>query len=563
MKTLKLIAAFFILSVFTNPASAETLKANSKIDGVVVFSDRALITRSAEVNLSQGSHQIIFENLPGILEPDSISSKGEGEAKVKLFGVRIDTKQLTESQPPRVQEIERQLLGLQARELAIQDSKKIAAAKEEFLMSIKAASSEQIGKDIVTKTPSVPDVQKLLEVLDKELNAAYQINRESDFEMQEIYRKRDQLQRELNEINQNFYQKQQVSLIVDLEAETNGRFHLTVSYRVPQASWEPIYEARATSPAKDVQLIANALVRQRTGEDWENVQLELSTARPALGGRMPEIQPWYLQKYEPPVLYRRETRAGLASMREAEMLKSADFQSGAVAADNMVAAQAPMPASIPTATIETQGATVHFKLPHQESIASNWQPRKVTVQNFTFPAEFANEVTPRLALFAYLRAKVQNNSETILLPGQVQIFLDSAFVGSSFVDLVGVNEKFDLYLGVNDKIRVEQKQLTAKEDVSVLAGFHGKIKTIDYVYLTTIENFQREEADIHVFDQVPVSQNDEIKVDQIKMDPKPTEQDPEKPGVSIWKFKIAAGAKQTIKMSYQVKHPVEFKVPNL
>ena len=43
------------------------------------------------------------------------------------------------------------------------------------------------------------------------------------------------------------------------------------------------------------------IVQQSTGERWEDVNLSLSTARPSLAAVLPELDPWYLNVYTPPV----------------------------------------------------------------------------------------------------------------------------------------------------------------------------------------------------------------------------------------------------------------------
>jgi hypothetical protein len=42
-----------------------------------------------------------------------------------------------------------------------------------------------------------------------------------------------------------------------------------------------------------------AEVRQSTGEDSEGVTLKLSTAQPSIGGREPELSPWFINKLQP------------------------------------------------------------------------------------------------------------------------------------------------------------------------------------------------------------------------------------------------------------------------
>ncbi|NJL13637.1 MAG: DUF4140 domain-containing protein [Microscillaceae bacterium] len=54
----------------------------SKIVAVTVFSDRAEITRQAEIYLEKGSHRLQFAKLPPSLMPDSLRLSGIGPARL-------------------------------------------------------------------------------------------------------------------------------------------------------------------------------------------------------------------------------------------------------------------------------------------------------------------------------------------------------------------------------------------------------------------------------------------------------------------------------------------------
>ena len=64
-----------------------------------------------------------------------------------------------------------------------------------------------------------------------------------------------------------------------------------MSYRVTGANWTPVYEARLTAAADkpEISLVRRAELRQRTGEDWSDVALTLSTTRSAGGTRAPDL----------------------------------------------------------------------------------------------------------------------------------------------------------------------------------------------------------------------------------------------------------------------------------
>jgi predicted secreted protein len=89
------------------------------------------------------------------------------------------------------------------------------------------------------------------------------------------------------------------------------------------------------------------------------------------------------------------------------------------------------------------------------------------------------------------------------------------------------------------------------------------MKTVNFSYLTTIKNFTPQEANVALIDQVPVSQSNEIKVEQVSFEPKWTEEKKDKPGVYHWKLLVPTGGKQEVKSSYRVSYPVDFQVDGL
>jgi hypothetical protein len=72
---------------------------------------------------------------------------------------------------------------------------------------------------------------------------------------------------------------------------------LAVSYAVPSAGWQPIWEARLEPGEAKVELALHGSVWQRTGEDWKDARLAVSTAAPARGLFVPDtLCPQHLDK---------------------------------------------------------------------------------------------------------------------------------------------------------------------------------------------------------------------------------------------------------------------------
>ncbi len=557
----RILAVMVGVALVGGVAAAEPIDASSKITDVTVFPDRALVTRRAELRLPPGLSEVLVGPLPGAIEEDSVSAKGEGETKVKLLGAKVVTRQLETAPSPKVHELEEQIKRLGDQMRQEQNAKEVSRQKREFLASIKAASVQEIGKDIITKLPSAADISGLLTTIEEGLASTYQKDLEVDIALRKLQEELDKVQRELAQLR-GVGGRQETAIVVELEAENAGRFDLEVSYRVPGATWEPVYEARANGEGSMVELTSYGVIRQNTGEDWSDVSVSLSTAKPAIGGRMPELEPWWLRKSEPV-----ELQAAMSFERKRAYGKRADVEEGlaknGAPADALKKAALQEVSEIAQASAATKGPAVVFTLARRETILADWQPRKSPIAVHALPAQLAYEVTPKLSPYAYLRAKTTNNTDLVLLPGSVQVFLDGAFVDTSSLNLVGPGEEFNLFLGIDERIRVKRKQLKAFVDVSLLPGLHGRIKTIDYNYLTTIENFRKTAAAITVIDQIPVSQHEEIKIENVVYDPKPTVEDKEKPGVRRWTLSIPAGAKQSLKLSYRVTHPVDLPVEGL
>lgn len=538
----------------TSIVYSATTDATSKIAEVTVFPDQATVVRRASVELTKGEHTIRLTGLPGVVQPNSITAKGKSTQTVKIFGAELVTTQLEQPQDPRVREIQEKLTEVQRKEKGLNHTSEILSHERDFLKSIQPASANQIGKDLITRQFNVEEVNALYGFLDKEFLSNFTRVQEVEKELEELQREKDRLNRELGQLN-NTRWKQETAILVEVEAEETARLDLEVSYRIPGASWYPSYEARVDSNSQKVQLVTYGLLRQQTGEEWESVQVTLSTARPSLAGQMPELPSWFLRKWEVGILSGRRREVGIlsAKMDDKSTLKQSIVNS----------LEEQKLAEIVYAQLQAQGPAVTYILPKAATIRSDGQAHKLPIVGDDFTADFAYETTPKLIEQAFLRAKVKNTTESLYLAGFVQVFLDEAFVGTSSIKQVAPQETFDLFLGVDERIKVKRKILKDKIDVSLLPGLQGKTKTVDRKYLTVIENYTPKKAKIILNDQLPISQHDDIKVEAIEMNPKQSQEDKEKPGVYCWVFELEPGKKQEQTVSFRLRHPADWVIEGL
>src|SRR6185503_780706 len=169
-------------------------------------------------------------------------------------------------------------------------------------------------------------------------------------------------------------------------------------------------------------------VRQRTGEDWKDVRLVLSTARPSVGARRPEVLP--LRIASTPIEGGAKGK-GIA-VREVTRENAPPAPEPASLAGAGVPAPAEAPSADPflAAASQENATSATFYVPGQAAIPADGRPHKVPVTGFRDRAETSFETVPRLQRFVYLKASARNGSPYPMLAGPVDIFRSSGFIGT-------------------------------------------------------------------------------------------------------------------------------------
>lgn len=557
LSLLLLVVSLFLVQ----PASAKsdspgikTLKA--RITAVTVYADRAQVTRSAAETLPAGEYRLMFDHLPEGLEPGSIQVNGTGNAV--LSDVKTNIERYVETPDQDLKALLDEKTALEDRLGQMNANIGQARNEKSFL--------ENIAKKLTGVTEKTPagelDPEKWVKMVDFYRNRNAALNKEIvDIEIakREVTARLDKVCKEIADSGSNAEKtRYQVEVLVRMKEA--GEVSLRLSYLVHGPSWEPVYDLRVSTREKKMNLVYSAVVRQSTGEAWDDVALELSTAQPAIGGEQPELSPWRLSFYEPRPEYREMRRnAAMAAAPVANQMMMMD-SAGSLA--KLEAAAEPSALEIPTARVQANATSVVFAIKGRNTIASDNLPHKVTVSIQDFPAEFRYSTAPKLAPFAYLKTKVRNTSDFPLLPGSTNVFLDSNFVANASLNQVAPGEDFWTFLGVDGAIKVERKFLRKHQEQEGV--FEKKTKVV-YEYLTEITNNKKSDEELVVWDQIPISSHQEIVVKLLE-----PQFDKESPTIKKnelnyieWLFKLKAGEKLKIPFVYFIEYPQGRQVEGL
>jgi uncharacterized protein (TIGR02231 family) len=546
------------------------------IHEVTVYSDRALVIRLEKVELEAGEHDLRVNNLPQFLR-DSLRAAGRGTGGIRILNVDVTT--AFRSRPPEAEivtlqdELERLTKNqqlLEARKSSLNDRRQwLRALGEQSRDFAKGLAQGQMKPQDLADFFSFAANQAL-----QDAEAAQSIEVELGHVQQEVQAKK----RELAQLQGNLL-PDRLAAVVTVSLAEAGEFELELSYIVMGASWQPQYDVRVQmADGKDtgeVELTYVGVVQQSTGERWENVGLSLSTARPSLAAVLPELDPWYLNVYTPPVPAplraaspRIASMSGLPGNQHAVMAVQpmsmaavglADESSFGEIQDQQIHEKELRTAGVATATVEQTGTALIFRVGRSVDIPSDNSPHKTTIARDNLPCVFDYVSAPLIDEQVHLRASIENTTERVLLNGDANIFLSSEYVGTTRVKTTAPTEKFKVFLGIEDNIKVKRELI--ERNVEKGNALQGNIRRISYAYRISVRNYAGEPRRIVIRDHLPVSQHEKVKVKVQHVQPVPTERT--KLELLTWKFTLPTDSEQKIEYRFVVEHPQDVRVIGL
>jgi len=517
------------------------------IGTVTVYPDRARVTRSGEVTLEPGIHRLEIVPLPPTLDAASVRAAARGTARARLLGVDVRRSFYVETPDEVVRQLEQKIEALQDETTAQNAQGEALKAERAALQGLQGSTQEFARGLALART--TPEDQMALYALVRERTAAL------DAQLQDIAVASREKGRNLQKLKEELAQlgaarrKERYGAEVEVEVIEGGSLTLEVTYVVSRAGWKPLYDVRLAADGSTLEMGYLAQVTQGTGEAWDDVALTLSTARPALAGTLPKLDPWYLYPAHSPMM---PAPGGPARMA---LEAAAD---DTLAASPRAKTQAFVrEADVAQATVETSGAAVTYVLPAPASVPPDGAPHKVTVTRYPLAPKMDYVSAPKLVEAAYRRAKVTNESAYTLLPGPASLFAGDEFIGSTSLELTAPGGEIELFLGVDDRVRVKRELRRREVDKKMLSDRRRLV----YGYEIKVTNMLGQEATLALHDQVPVAQDEQVKVRLEWAEPKPATQSDL--GLLEWKLTLAPKEERVVRFEFSVEHPRAMPVVGL
>lgn len=552
------VAALPLLSA---AAGAAEIKGASKIDQVTVFPSGAEVTRIAKVRIERGEHVVLFTDLPARALAGSI--RVEGKATGRLDIASVDTR--------------RAFVPFADAGAATEDRKSLEDAIErakdqraQLQGQVEAAEAQKAFIDNLAKSPlpqalpgaasPLPDFDKLFGFIGQRRSEAQKAVLDTQLKVREVDRQIRDLEGKLASLAPRQEERTEVKVFVSAGVPVDA--DLVIRYQVPAASWTPYYDARLATGSKaqapKLSFERRASIQQRSGEAWDNVVIALSTTRPGSNTAAPDLNTQTIDfesdaAVAPPAppAPRPVAAAPLAAQRAAKVGMIGDEES------ERTRAQEPVIASEVRATIDAQGFQAIYGINGRVSVPATGEAKRVQIDETQLDPALVVRTVPKRDDKAFLYAKATLAKGSPVLPGSVSLFRDGTFVGTGRLPLLPPGDEHELGFGADDSVRVKYALVEEKRGET---GLISSSKTDVRSWRISVKNLHERQIPVSVIDQIPVSQNQDIKVELTGKTPPTRREVDDKRGLMAWDLKIEPDEEKVIEFGYRASWPGAKKV---
>jgi uncharacterized protein (TIGR02231 family) len=525
-------------------AAESELRLPSSITHVTVFLNQAQVTRLAKTNLEAGTTDIVFDRVSPYINIKSIQVKTEGN--VNLLSVSHRNNYLANNDKPQfVIELEDTIATLENQLALINIRKEALNTEKEVIMANKHIGGENSGV-------KVEDLEDALVLFRKRSQEIGEELLKLDATIAKLNVIKNKFQSQLNLYLKNINNTLEIVITVKTLSAVNNT-KIEWSYLVGNTSWVPFYDIRVKDTKSQLQLVSKANITQRTGEDWKNVVLKLSTANPTENGSKPELNPIYLGYQMPKVYSTTKQKSSAPNIRGSRADESAYYQDG-IRAQGEAASDAEVDFSGGISNTVQTDINTEFNVTSAYNIPSDNNPHQVDLTVNNLDAYYAYGTVPKLDKTAFVTAKVSGNDLVNQISGEANVYFDGTYTGKTYINGT-TNDSLMLSLGKDKRIHIQRNLLKDFSSKSFSGGSKKELNTWEI----SIRNTRKEIITIVVEDQIPVSTDKEIEIALLNNGG--AEYD-ETTGKLKWIVTLDGEKSHTLKFSFEVKYPKEKIISN-
>ena len=534
MNKIGLTLALLLMSYSTVDANS----VKSSVSEVTVYTNGALVSRSANLELSAGEQRIELKGFPTNIDAQTLRIE-VADKNVRLGQVSIKSNNFLEATDASVISLKEKIALKQNEIRQIQDSSNAAKLQLKFLESLATGYSKEAWIGSAQGSADVASWQKALLLMQSGSEDANKVIRKNILTLNARNQELSLLNREL--ADKRSLKASDSSVLISLISKNATTTGVKVHYLQEEAGWSPSYEARLNSLSGRLLLAQKAVLWQSTDEPWNNVDVTLSTSRPSEEMQAPVLSSEF---------YDLADKKRLAKVRRSREADDAYAP----------AAYASLEEVVVTGSRRVQqwsgNYSQNFPIAGRISVSNNDdETQSYDLETFEFDSTLVTQIVPVESTQAYLSTRFTHQGKNPIYGEQMLVYVDGVLMGTTDMPTILPGAQVTLPMGVDRRIEV---------NVDNLGGIGGNTGIVQKQVTDAtdlnfeITNRRSTTASIEVRAVYPVSKNKALKI-KIGDDATPPDDanDDGNKGVALWKKDLESGEKWVINYRYSRTRPAD------
>ncbi|MEQ5573006.1 mucoidy inhibitor MuiA family protein [Providencia huaxiensis] len=518
-------------------ADAETkLNKDVKLNHATVFLRGAELDNTVTLSLNKGTNSVILTNIASNIDPRTLSIDLEQD-DVVIRSVNIQNIATEANYPMAIAEL-------------LDQKKQLSQQIETLNIAIKVGEEQlNLLKDHrffgENTAKTLEESAQKLNFIRQQMSNILQEQQKNQLELVELQEKATLLQAKIDEKMPSSI-GEQTQIVLSIDAQKPVTAELQISYLTPDAAWSPSYDIRSLNSQSPIVLTYKADIVQNTGIDWDKVNLTLSTINPSKNITPSVLQPWRLSVYDNNAQIARQARmkmpaAPIAMYEESSVSEKKTINSGV---SDFV-------------TTSNNGVNLNYQIALPYSLKSTIKPNSLTIKQQDIDVKYKYTATPKLTEEVFLQANIEDWQSLNLLNGNANVYYGNTYVGNFIVNANQLVDTLSVPFGVDKSIQVSRE---SNEKMKKKPSFMGSTIQQTESYLVKVKNMHTKPIELTVYDQIPVSEDSDIKVSAIEDKNAVTNKST---GEITWDIALEPNEEKQISFSYSLSYPKDKQILGL
>ncbi|HUH66382.1 MAG TPA: mucoidy inhibitor MuiA family protein [Syntrophales bacterium] len=498
-----------VVLLFLYPASSWSLPRE-----VTFFPGSAQVSETAKVKLvpeGTGQKKAIIV-LPGQADPYSLIVLPAPATKTRIDDV--SPRQVTRQNEERIAALVKQLEKLKESRRALQAGIRALDTQVQFWQLQTKA-----------KLKTMADVYTMSAAISKGVEKAYQDKLTKESDLEKLDRQLKEAQDDLDRAAGRKETAWEVAIL--LSGSRGSEETITYTYTMNGCGWQPLYRLEAVPGEKQIIFTWQAEIWQSSGQDWNNVNINLATLRPPSSISPADMTPWIIKPRPSP---HRDATPQKTSGRQAKK-------------EFMAAAQAPEEAV--GGVTEVRQTTYSLWQIGKRSIPAGAK-QKVKIEEESWPSEFTYLARPSQGSQVFVMAKVKFPESKDIPAGNGLFVIDGAILGKRIFYLSG--QEATVFFGIDPLVTSKMQLLSKKSGEKT---FLQDKQTYSWEWRTDLRNGRKSAVKILVEEPNPQPRDERIEV-TLSNEPLPTEKTV---SALTWDIDIPPGQRKSILTKVKIEAP--------